>query len=389
MAFTGKATYDGGATLPEIAEDVSDVIGIVSPHETPLLDHIGDPRRGARSTVHEWLEDELVPNRDVIDESSFSPGPLTATTFGVEHPGRFRAGDQVRADGSGEIMLVTATDSTTITVTRGYGGTSAEALSDDLGLMIIGNAALEGADRGSSRTTARVRRRNFTQILSASVEVSGSQQASTTIGVRDELDYQMQERLRELLRDLENSVINGVAPAANPEGSGSVRRTMSGLLATIATNRFAPGSGGIPDGGGAGSDELTEEVLNAALRLVWEQSAGGVDTIVVNGRQKRRINSFIGDARGYAPGDAAFTDLVSVYESDFGVARVILSRWVPGDSVLLLDSSRVSVLPLAGRSFHFKRMASSGDSEAGQVIGEYTLEVMNENAHGVISGLAA
>ena len=28
MAFTGKATYSAGTTLPELAEDVSDLIGI-------------------------------------------------------------------------------------------------------------------------------------------------------------------------------------------------------------------------------------------------------------------------------------------------------------------------------------------------------------------------
>jgi hypothetical protein len=60
MAFTGKATFTAGVDLPEIVEDVSDIIGIVSPHETPLLDHLGDARRAATSTVHEWLEDALV-----------------------------------------------------------------------------------------------------------------------------------------------------------------------------------------------------------------------------------------------------------------------------------------------------------------------------------------
>jgi len=77
-----------------------------------------------------------------------------------------------------------------------------------------------------------------------------------------------------------------------------------------------------------------------------------------------------------------------MYESDFGVCRVVLSRWVPADTVLLLDSSRIDVLPLAGRSFHFKRLAADGDKELGQVIGEYTLELRNENAHGLIRGLA-
>ena len=79
--------------------------------------------------------------------------------------------------------------------------------------------------------------------------------------------------------------------------------------------------------------------------------------------------------------------MISVYESDFGVCRVVMSRWMPADTVMLLDSSRVSVMPLAGRSFHFKQLASTGDSDVGQVIGEYTLEVMNESAHAVITGL--
>ena len=57
MPFTGKATYAAGASLPEIAEDVSDLVGIVSPFETPLLDALGDPQVEARSTHHEWLED--------------------------------------------------------------------------------------------------------------------------------------------------------------------------------------------------------------------------------------------------------------------------------------------------------------------------------------------
>jgi hypothetical protein len=78
-----------------------------------------------------------------------------------------------------------------------------------------------------------------------------------------------------------------------------------------------------------------------------------------------------------------------VYESDFGVCRVVLSRWVPGDCVLLLDSSRIDVMPLAGRSFHYKPLARTGDRESGQIVGEYTLELRNENAHGLIRGLAA
>lgn len=388
MPFTGKATYTAGASLPEIAEDVSDVICIVSPFETPLLDHLGDPRMVARSTVHEWLEDSLLPNTDVINQSTFSPSPTTATSITVANGSRFRVGDQIRAANFTEVMLVTAVAGNVLTVTRGYGGTTAAPLANAQPITILGNAALEGDDRPATRFTNRQRMSNYCQIFTASVEVSGSQQAVQTIGIANELDYQKQERLRELLRDLENCVINGVAPATNPQGSSTVRRTMRGILASIQTNVFTPGDGDLPPGGGSEENELTENVLNAALRAIWQQSSAGIDTIVVNGMQKRRINQFVSD-RGYAPRDTKFRELVSVYESDFGVCRVVLSRWVPPDAVLLLDSSRISVLPLAGRSFHYKPLASSGDSEAGQLIGEYTLQFMNENAHGVIRGLSA
>lgn len=389
MAFTGKATYSAGASLPEVAEDVSDIIGIVSPFETPLLDHLGDPQRSATSTVHEWLEDSLLPNTDTVNDAAFG-NPATDTSFVVDNGDRFRVGDLIQIEASQEVMLVTAVDTGTdqLTVVRGYGGSTSEDLADNQVIRILGNAALEGDDRPATRFTNRSRQMNYTQIFTASVEVSGSQLAARQIALSDELDYQKQERIRELIRDLENCVINGVAADANPEGSATVRRSMKGLIPLVTTNQFVNGANGFPAGGGAGTDELTEAQINTALRLIWEQSSGNVDTIVVNGLQKRRINSFITSSRQYSPRDENFRDLVSVYESDFGVCRVIMSRWVPIDTVLLVDSSRVGVLPLAGRSFHFKKLASTGDSEVGQVIGEYTLEARNENAHGLIRGLA-
>ncbi len=385
MAFTGKATYTAGAGLPELAEDVSDLVAIATPHETPLLDALGDAVRPARSTVHEWLEDALLPNTDTINDSTYAD-PLTDTQFVVQNIGRFRPGDQIRTAHSGEVMLVTAVNAgaSTLTVVRGYGGSTAVALANAQVIQIIGNAALEGDSADAARFTARTRKTNYTQIFSSTVEVSGSELAVRQLAVQDELDYQKQQRLRELLRDLENSVINGRGAAANPEGSSSVRRTMRGIVSFCTSNRFAPGVGGFPS-----DAAISEEQLNFALREIWKSSNGHVDLVVVNGQEKRWINAFIGTNRRYGAGEQTFTNLVSQYESDFGVCRVVLSRWVPIGSVLLLDSSRIDVTPLSGRSFQYKPLGATGDRESGQVIGEYTLELRNENAHGLISGLSS
>jgi len=375
MPFTGKATYTAGAALPEIAEDVSDLIAINSPHETPLLDALGDPPRGARSTVHEWLEDALVPNTDTVSSSS-------GASIVVTNVDRFRVGDQVALEG--ELMLVTAinTGTSTLTVTRGYGGSTQTTINTGDVLSILGNAALEGDDAATPRFTSRSRKTNYTQIFAATVEVSGSELAVRQLGVRDELDYQKNQRTRELLRDLENSVINGIAPSSTQQGSATVRRTMRGILPSITTHRFTPGAGGFP-----ADTALTETQLNQALRTIWQSSSGQIDLVVVGGPEKRAINAFAQASRRFTAEAETFKNLVGIYESDFGVCRVVLSRWVPVGSVLLLDSSRIDVMPLAGRSFHYKPLATTGDRESGQVIGEYTVEVRNENAHGMISGL--
>ena len=382
MAFTGKATYSAGSSLPELAEDVSDLVGIISPYETPLLDALGDAMREATSTHHEWLEDELLPNKDAINDSTFGD-PSSDTDFVVDNGDRFRVVDQIQVEGSEELMLVTAVNGNTLTVVRGYAGTTPENLADNQVINILGNAALEGADKPAVRFTNRVRKGNYTQIFAASVEVSGTDIAASQLGLADEMDYQKQERLRELLRDLENTVINGGQPTSSPEGSSSVRRSMRGIIQHLSTHVYHTGDSGFPSG-----TDLDEEKLNYVLRQIWTASSGNVDLIVVGGFQKRKINAFCSASRSYGAGDTTFTDMVNIYESDFGICRIVTTRWLPQDAVLLLDSSRVNVLPLAGRSFYYKPLASSGDYECGELIGEYTLELKNEAAHGLIRGLS-
>ena len=384
MPFTGKSTYAAGATLPEIAEDISDLVALNAPTETPLLDAIGDASRQAHSTVHEWLEDGLLPNIDAVDDSTIT-NPTTDTAFDVAHVERFRVGDQIRLGTASEVMLVTAinTSSKTLTVTRGYGATTAAAITNAATIHILGNAALEGDDAALARFTARVRQTNYTQIFTAGVEVSGSQLAVRNIGVPHELNYQKQQRTRELLRDLENTVINGVAPAANPQGSAAVRRTMRGILSFIATNTFKPDVNGFP-----ADETITEAGINAALRSIWQNGSAQADLILVGAGQKRALNALLFPMRSFSASDDRYRSLVNVYETDFGVCRVVMSRWVPEGTILFLDSSRIEVLPLAGRSFQYKPLAATGDRDCGQIIGEYTVELRNENAHAVISGLS-
>ena len=144
MAFTGKSTFTAGTTLPEIAEDVSDLVGIISPWETPLLDILGDAPAVAMSTRHEWFEDALLPNSDTINQAGISDGGFNTTVLTVSNVTRFRVGDVLAPDGSDEVLLVTAvnTGASQITVTRGYGASTKAALTNAQMLKILANAAL-------------------------------------------------------------------------------------------------------------------------------------------------------------------------------------------------------------------------------------------------------
>jgi hypothetical protein len=381
MAFTGKATYSAGTNLPELAEDVADLVRVVTPHEAPLLEVLGDPLHEATSPRHEWLEDELLPNKDAIDDATWVD-PDVDTTFNVDHGSRFRVGDQIQVEGSEELILVTAVNVNALTVVRGYAGTVPENLADNQVLNILGNAALEGDDKPATRFTNRLRCANYTQIFTAAVEVSGSDLVARQLGLAGEMENQKAARLCELMRDLEGTIINGGQAASDPQGGDTVRRTMKGIIPHLVTNVFRTGDSGFPAG-----NDLDEAKINYALRQIWENSSAHVDLIVVGGFQKRKINAFCSESRRYAPTDTTFRDHLSQYESDFGLCQILTTRWVPHDVVLLLDSSRISVLPLTGRSFHFKPLASAGDYECGELIGEYTLELRNEAAHGMIRNL--
>ena len=359
-----------------MVDDVSDLVGLISPFDTPLLDAIGSPRFAAKSTRHEWFEDQLNPNFSAVNNGAGYADDATSVV--ADSGAVFRVGDLIKPDGSEEIMQVTAISTNTLTVTRGYGGSAAASLSDDQKLTVIGRAALEGEDAPNSTHRSRVRVENFSQIFTEAVTISGSMDAVGLHAVEREFDYQVIQRLRELMRSLEQSVICGYKPSATGQGSASVRRTMGGLLQFI--------TGSVDD---AGAADLTESILNASLRNVWEMG-GRPTAIVCNGFQKRKISSFIQSSRRYEPESAALRNVVDVYESDFGVQRVLLSRWVPADKILLLDLDKLQVMPLQGRSFFVKPLAESGDFRKAQIIGEYTLEIQNggDGGHGVITNLA-
>jgi hypothetical protein len=371
MAFTGKAIY-GTNVFSNAAEDVSDIITMISPFETPLLDRLGDALRPARNVFHEWLEDVLNPYT-IVSTSTVSTAATAIAVLdlsGNAVANYFQVGAIFKDMTTGEyIQLAGVTSgSNTITITRGFGGTSAATITVGDQLFMVSDAALEGADVTVDTSRARTRPNNYCQIFKKDIIVSGTIQQTTMLGgVTDELDYQRQQRTREAIRDLEKAAIQGLL-SGNTLGSSSAYRTMRGAWDFIQTNVYSVAT-------------ITDSWLNTIIQAAWQNGGGDLDLIIADANFKRIIDQFNSTRVQVYQGTTTqetYRNRVSFYQSTFGEQEVILGRWMPTNSLMVLSTQRVHIVPLQGRSFQYQSVAKTGDSEKGMVVGEYTLEVHNE-----------
>jgi hypothetical protein len=378
MPFTGRATYDtlnGQAVFDGTAEDVSPQIGMISPKETPLLDLIGDGDFAAQNVYHEWLEETLNPSTIIATTAIASVTTSTSLLF-TDSSGRAMArhlqvGMQLKINGTGEYLQITAIDTSNnvVQVSRAFGSTSAASWGAGGEVLVVGPVTLEGADMGNDISRARVRKGNYCQIFDKAVIISGTEQATRKLGgVSSEFELQTTRRLTELMREFEKTIIHGKS-SGNSLGGASAYRTMKGLWDFIATNVTT-----------TGATSVTPDWLNDRIQACWEQ--GGQPTDIVVGADWKKIidgfnNSRVEVIQGSGQ-ERAYKQTLTTFESSFGELRVHLNRWMAKKSLMILSPERVKVVPLAGRSFQVMDIARTGDSLKRMIVGEYTLEVKNE-----------
>lgn len=363
--FNGRAVYDSGV-FEGIAEDVSDVISMISPYETPLLDALSQAADPATNVYHEWLEDALSPNTVIAS----TVANLTEQNIGIYISGHagagafLQVGSVVKNKRTGEFLQITATSPNTLTFSRGFAGTSAATIAAADELFIISEASLEGADVEVDTSRPRDRKSNYCQIFKKDIIISGTAQAVKNLGVRSEFDYQLMKKGRESVRDLEKAVIQGKL-SGNTIGSANAYRTMRGIWDHLTTNVTSTGT-------------ITPSVIDDVVQDCWDQGGGDVDLIIVDSNWKRKIDQFSEARIQVDQVTETYKRRITFYEGSFGVQMVLLSRWMPANSMMVVSSGRIHVVPLTGRSYQFQEVARTGDARKGMLLGEYTLEVKNE-----------
>lgn len=256
------------------------------------------------------------------------------------------------------------------------------------------NASVEGASATPASGNTTVRIGNRTQIFQKAIRVTNTQMSVSTAGRASEWAFQIDLKLKELARDIEFACINSTAQAAGDVSADTARQLEGWGMASLGNATAGFLSANVETLLTTASDtgtrkNLTETAFNNLLQTIWN-SGGNPDTIYANGYLKRVISSFSANATRYASvdnGDPILHAAVDVYQSDFGLVRIKLSRYVEPTNIAAISSQYWGLAEL--RPLTFSKLAKDGDRELGQAVVELTLVDYAPAASGKLIGAAS
>lgn len=269
---------------------------------------------------------------------------------------------------------------------------------DSLASANATNAQVEGDTPSNTTVTPTTRLFNVTQISSKTFNISGTQQAVDPAGRENELAYQLVKYSQEVKRDFEAGMSQNNSYRAGASGTG---RVSASLESWMSTNWTTNGSAGSPASAGFSTTgtlapvdnslqgTVTQANVNAIIRAAW--TAGGEPKVILVGPyNKVKVSSFSGilsnTIQQQAGGQATIIAAADAYQSDFGLLKVIPSRFNRDRTLCVLDMNYWAIAYL--RPFMQVPLAKVGDSDQRMVLVEGGLESRNEAASGKVADLA-
>lgn len=285
-------------------------------------------------------------------------------------------------------------------------GTKPTWQTDVLGEPDLDNAHVEGEiyQYDTVQQTSRVS--NYTQIFRKATIISDTQENVEKAGKTSDVSYERARMGQEIKIDIEVAFLSNQASVA---GSSAIPRRLGGLRAWLKSNDSI-GAGGASGGYNAGTGNV-EAAINgtqrAFTRAILDEmiagtyiAGGNPDMLMCSPYVKRVFSGFINDA-GTAQlrypvkptGQATIIGAADMYQSDYGLIEVVPNRQMArrpelARNAFLIDRSKIKKGWLRGRKIHEdKEVARVSDGTPTVMIGECTLMVTNEAAHGVAADL--
>jgi hypothetical protein len=375
MATNGLVTiYDN--TVPD-KRMVTDRILMVEPYDIVAYSYLGtDMGKFKFVNVDEhsysWLNDTYTDRTDTITDAFTD---TVSTTTAVATAANWQPGDIFLIDS--EQVWISAISGTTITVVRGYNGTTAATHADNSVITRIGRARIDGDDADDSPGTEVTSTTNDTQIFQRTVNLSRSAMKINKYGIANLEDYYIDKYMQELMMDLARLPYYGGVSAGT---ENSVARSAGGLKAfvtdnvTYATSTAATGGTALA---------LTRDHIDDTLQNIFADG-GDPDLILTVAHAQRKINSmyegFVSTERSEQLGGVLIKRLMNPITGK--PLDVVVDRNCPSGQLWALDTSKIAYYPFD--PFFYERLAKTGDAVKGQVVGEYGFVVANGSWHGAV-----
>ena len=378
---TTQSTYDDNSGVIQ-KRVITDYITLIDPADAPFVEAMGGLDGGAKKfrfvnfphTKVEWIEDTREPlsvGLNTAMNNSVTTAVLLAASANMVQVGQIL----LFADGSEQMWVsAVASDGVTLTVSRGYGGTTATAqvVVNNTAIEILGIARLEGAESTGLGYTVRSTNYNHTQIMQREVKVSRSQNQISQYGIREEFDYQSNKAIPHLMRLIEKAVYKGTRSA----GSSAAPRSFGGLGTFVTNNAI-----------NSGSAAVTQAKFENALKAAY-LDGGKPSKAFVSPTNMQVIKNFY-DSGTFLRVDTKEKTVGMTIEkiiTPYGTVDLIMDRWAPDATIYILDPEHVGFVTYY--PFTSEPLAKTGDYQRGEVVGEFTLCVRMDKAHAVITTIA-
>ncbi|PRT35349.1 SU10 major capsid protein [Bacillus wiedmannii] len=345
--------------------------------KAPVLFGLIGTGEALTQTKFEWQNDYL--NSDTGIVKTAAKADVTELTLDEGEARKFA--ENALVQNGLEVLRVLSVDELAdkITVQRGYDETTPEAIEAKGELKVIARPRPEGEDTfRKNEINDRLVSFNLSQIFSRYASVSRTQQQVNTYGVEDELDYQVNLRLQEMIREINNSLIYG----RKFEGNGQQPRTSGGLFAFANEQKSH-----VQDFKGK---EIDAKSLNDAVEQVFVRG-GSANTILCAPNVARQITKLGGDTIRTTRQDTAAGYQILSFVSDLpggAISSVVVDQNMPKDRALLLDTSNIKARYLTP-IYDQDATLPGGDYFSRVIRGELGFEIKNaKESIAVLSGIS-
>lgn len=352
-------TYD----FKDQVRQLDELISLIIEDAPTLLSLVGlGTGESLTQTKYEWMGDNLNSNR--ANAASAAAVGDANVTVAAGDGAKFRV-NAIAVIGE-EYVKVTAVNGDVVSFQRGFDGTTAASINQGDEIRIVSRPQLQGAGVGIDEGHDRFTQFNYTQIFERFVSVSKTQMAVKTHGVGDELNYQVQLRLKELAREFNDALIY----SRRIQGQPGVPSMAGGLL------YFADAEGSYKHN--MAGAELTAKAVNDAFEEIYKRG-GAANTIILNTAAARQFSKIAGGTLVTQRQDTATGHVIKTFVSDLvggGQANLVVDPNFPKNKVALLDVSSLEMPAL--RALYDEDASIAGhDYVARQIRGEYGIRVKN------------